>query len=104
MTRDTQLALCGFELRLRGRLLATARGGNVSAEGQQSPEIHMNYMLRRTFVATLLIMGVGLPSAVRAQDSPQASGTVTLFENVHIFDGKSATLSAPSSVLVRGNK
>ena len=64
----------------------------------------MNYMPSRTFVATLLLMGVGLPSAVRAQDSPQASGAVTLFENVRIFDGKSATLSAPSNVLVRGNK
>ena len=27
-----------------------------------------------------------------------------MFENVRIFDGKSATLSAPSNVLVRGNK
>ena len=41
---------------------------------------------------------------MRAQDSPQASGAVTLFENVRVFDGKSATLSAPSNVLVRGNK
>ena len=64
----------------------------------------MNYMFRRTFVATLLLIGVGLPSAVRAQDSPQASGPITLFENVRIFDGKSATLSASSNVLVRGNK
>src|SRR5215207_9575495 len=48
-------------------------------------------------------MGVGL-SAVRAQGSPQTSGAVTLFENVRIFDGKSAALSAPSNVLVRGNK
>ena len=63
----------------------------------------MNYMPRRTFVAALLLMGVGLPSAV-AQGSPQTSGAVTLFENVRIFDGKSATLSAPSNVLVRGNK
>src|SRR5690349_22145805 len=64
----------------------------------------MNYMSRRTFVATFLLIGVGLPSAVRAQDSPRASGAVTLFENVRIFDGKSATLSASSNVLVRGNK
>src|SRR5829696_1984140 len=63
----------------------------------------MNYMPRRTFVAALLLMGVGL-SAVRAQGSPQTSGAVTLFENVRIFDGKSAALSAPSNVLVRGNK
>ena len=41
-----------------------------------------------------------------AQDAgaAPASGAVTLFENVRIFDGKSAALSAPSSVLVRGNK
>ena len=64
----------------------------------------MNYMPRRTFVAALLLVGVGLPSAVRAQGSPQTSGAVTLFENVRIFDGKSAALSAPSNVLVRGNK
>ena len=62
----------------------------------------MTSISRRIFVSTLLLMG--LPSAVRAQDSPQASGAVTLFENVRIFDGKSATLSAPSNVLVRGNK
>ena len=33
-----------------------------------------------------------------------ASGNVTLFQNVRIFDGKTATLSAPSNVLVRDNK
>jgi hypothetical protein len=32
-----------------------------------------------------------------------ASGAPTLFQNVRIFDGKSAALSAPSNVLVRGN-
>ena len=32
-----------------------------------------------------------------------ASGAVTLFQNVRIFDGASASLSAPSNVLVRGN-
>ena len=32
-----------------------------------------------------------------------AGGAVTLFQNVRIFDGRSATLSAPSYVLVRGN-
>src|SRR5271167_535125 len=31
------------------------------------------------------------------------AGGATLFQNVRIFDGKSAALSAPSSVLVRGN-
>ena len=33
-----------------------------------------------------------------------ASEPVTLFQNVRIFDGKSGTLSAPSHLLVRGNK
>ena len=60
----------------------------------------INSIARLIFVSTLLLM----PSAVSAQDSPQASGAVTLFENVRIFDGKSATLPAPSNVLVRGNK
>ena len=39
-----------------------------------------------------------------AQTTAPAGGAVTLFENVRIFDGKSAALSAPSNVLVRGNK
>ena len=33
----------------------------------------------------------------------RADPAVTLFQNVYIFDGKSAELSAPSNVLVRGN-
>jgi imidazolonepropionase-like amidohydrolase len=32
-----------------------------------------------------------------------ADGSATLFQNVRIFDGKSAALSAPSNVLVKGN-
>src|SRR5688572_7163145 len=36
------------------------------------------------------------------QEAPADSGS-TLFQNVRVFDGKSARLSAPSSVLVRGN-
>jgi imidazolonepropionase-like amidohydrolase len=39
-----------------------------------------------------------------AQTAPvPAGGAVTLFENVRIFDGKGAALSAPSNVLIRGN-
>jgi imidazolonepropionase-like amidohydrolase len=64
----------------------------------------MALMSRGTLVAALLVMGAGLPSAVCAQGGPPASDAVTLFENVRIFDGKSATVSAPSNVLVRGNK
>src|SRR5687767_2680973 len=58
----------------------------------------------RLVIMMLLVAGVVLSAAVRAQDSPQASDAATLFENVRIFDGKSAALSTPSSVLVRGNK
>jgi imidazolonepropionase-like amidohydrolase len=64
----------------------------------------MRSMSRRALVATVLVAGAGLPSAVHAQGSPQAGGAVTVFENVRIFDGKGAALSAPSHVLVRGNK
>ena len=64
-----------------------------------------------TLVSALLI---GLCQASLAQDyilaapgsEPQATSTssgATLFQNVRIFDGKSAALSAPSNVLVRGN-
>ena len=46
--------------------------------------------------ATLVVPGPApLPTTL-------ASGA-TLFQNVRIFDGRSATLSAPSNVLVRGN-
>ncbi len=51
-----------------------------------------------------LLMLVGLPSGAGAQGNPPAGGGVTVFENVRVFDGKSATLSTPSHVLVRGNK
>ena len=44
--------------------------------------------------------------AQQAPSTSSASGSVTLFQNVRIFDGKNATLSGPgpSHVLVRGNK
>ena len=52
----------------------------------------------------------GLCQAGQAQEAPGGAasatvtaGAVTLFQNVRIFDGKSAALSAPSNVLVRGN-
>ncbi|MGZ3310805.1 MAG: amidohydrolase family protein, partial [Xanthobacteraceae bacterium] len=35
--------------------------------------------------------------------APTLPAGATLFLNVHIFDGRNAALSAPSSVLVRGN-
>src|SRR6516165_3621293 len=63
----------------------------------------MNSMARGIFVAALPLMAVGLASATRAQGNPPPNPSATLFQNVRIFDGKSASLSAPSSVLVKGN-
>jgi imidazolonepropionase-like amidohydrolase len=63
----------------------------------------MNSMSRRIFVAALSLMVVGLASAALAQGNPPAKASVTLFQNVRIFDGKGASLSAPSNVLIKGN-
>ncbi len=49
--------------------------------------------------AIATILGL-LPTYALAQQAPPPA---TIFENVRIFDGKTATLSAPSHVLVRGN-
>lgn len=53
----------------------------------------------RNFISLALFL---LPATSFAQQQPAPN--VTIFENVRIFDGKSAALSAPSHVLVRGNK
>src|SRR5262244_3427747 len=63
----------------------------------------MNLVSRRIFVASLPLMAVGLASAAGAQGNPPANAGATLFQNVRIFDGKSASLSAPSNVLIKGN-
>jgi len=51
----------------------------------------------------LAVLTICLPQAAVAHEKPPTGG-VTLFQKVRIFDGKSAVLSAPSNVLVRGNK
>jgi imidazolonepropionase-like amidohydrolase len=56
--------------------------------------------LSKLVILSLSIFG-SLASAAPAQDSH--AGTV-LFEDVRIFDGKSAGLSGPTNVLIRGNK
>ena len=63
----------------------------------------MKFVSRRAFVSTIPFLGLGLPSAVHAQQPAPAGAAATLFQNVRIFDGKSGTLSAPSNVLVKGN-
>jgi imidazolonepropionase-like amidohydrolase len=52
-------------------------------------------------------LGLAAAVSLTGQESGPAAAVlprVTLFNNVRIFDGKSDTLSAPSHVLVRGNK
>ena len=72
-------------------------------------------MLKRAlfFWLALAAFLLGSHGAILAQDydlaapsstpNPPVVGGATLFRNVRVFDGKSPTLSAPSSVLVSGN-
>jgi imidazolonepropionase-like amidohydrolase len=52
-------------------------------------------------LSAVLVLGCCFTSAALAQNSQP---TTVLFENVRLFDGKSAQLSGPTNVLVRGNK
>jgi imidazolonepropionase-like amidohydrolase len=63
----------------------------------------MNLISRKIFVAALWLMAFGLASSARAQGNPPANASATLFQNVRIFDGRGASLSAPSNVLIKGN-
>jgi imidazolonepropionase-like amidohydrolase len=51
-----------------------------------------------------LLIGAGTSAMAQTSATPAAADSVTVFQNVRIFDGKSVTLSGPSHVLVRGNK
>ena len=55
------------------------------------------------FVYMALAVVFTLPAATQRITAPPPAA-VTLFQNVRIFDGKSAQLSAPSFVLVRGSR
>jgi imidazolonepropionase-like amidohydrolase len=55
-----------------------------------------------SFIAALVV-GLTAISSAQAQ-SPTAAPSVILFQNVRIFDGTHGQLSAPSNVLVRGNR
>src|SRR5215471_13645858 len=54
--------------------------------------------------ANLTLIALALFWSLPLTAQNPASESVTLFQNVRIFDGKSGTLSAPSHLLVRGNK
>jgi imidazolonepropionase-like amidohydrolase len=55
--------------------------------------------MRKTFM-TLALLATTATSTVNAQTAPASE---TLFRNVRVFNGSSASLSAPTNVLVRGN-
>lgn len=60
----------------------------------------------RSFAVGALLAGLGGPLSAQQADraGPAPTARLTLFENVRIFDGKGSALSAPSNVLVRGNR
>jgi imidazolonepropionase-like amidohydrolase len=52
---------------------------------------------------TFALILLAAPPPSLAQDAPETASQATLFRNVRIFDGTRHSLSAPSSVIVRGN-
>jgi imidazolonepropionase-like amidohydrolase len=69
-------------------------------EGAFDPRPRLATPLSKLVVLSLFMFG-WLASASPAQDSKPGA---VLFEDVRIFDGKSAGLSGPTNVLIRGNK
>jgi imidazolonepropionase-like amidohydrolase len=87
-------------------LLSRSVGWLTLARPQQQP--HSDAPMRRLNMARLRIrtgLAVLLAAIVcGASPAPAQQGSDVLFRNVRIFDGKNATLSAASNVLVRDGK
>jgi imidazolonepropionase-like amidohydrolase len=60
-----------------------------------------NFVVSGVRAIALVLSALGFAVSALAQSPPMSK---VLFQNVRIFDGKSAMLSAPSNVLVGGNK
>ena len=58
----------------------------------------------RIVALTALLAASYLPDRTQADPGPPAPQFTVLFQVLRIFDGKGGSLSAPSNVLVRGNK
>jgi len=60
----------------------------------------------RALRALATAFALGVPGMALAQPTPAPAPTpsTVLFQNVRIFDGKASSLTAPSNVLVRGNR
>jgi imidazolonepropionase-like amidohydrolase len=101
---------------LSGSVSVTKQTAGISARWVTRPIVQKVKLVLWTFLAVTALL-VGLCQSSRGQvgdavleppgstpaPTPSPSGTATLFQNVLIFDGKSAVLSAPADVLVRGN-
>src|SRR5215470_15178583 len=73
----------------------------------KTPSVPANVQLKTAPMKTktnLTLIALALFWALPLAAQNPASEPVTVFQNVRIFDGKSGTLSAPTNVLVRGNK
>jgi imidazolonepropionase-like amidohydrolase len=97
-----------------GRNFRTIRGLDLAMEhGRTSMRIFRLLLSPALMLAAAFVVAswqVGLAQGDADLEAPglapfatPASPQPTLFQNVRIFDGRSATLSAPSNVLVRGN-
>ena len=83
-----------FELQKLGKIaLAEHVAAHASALFSRVRTAFMMLLSGRTWLAAALVLGL----------CATASADDVLFENVRIFDGKGAALSAPSNVLVEGN-
>ena len=93
-----------------GRQLGTAGGRNLAVELRTGARI-LGMVLGPTFMlASAIVVGscqLGLAQGDADLEAPglapfaaPASPQPTLFQNVRIFDGRSATLSAPSLSLI----
>jgi hypothetical protein len=60
-------------------------------------------MKRLPFLPTIAVLCT-LTAPLQAQTPPTPQLPATLIHNVRIFDGNGSALSAPSQVLVRGNR
>jgi imidazolonepropionase-like amidohydrolase len=70
------------------------------------PQLHRAFAagFLATTLVNLCVMACPAAAQTAPPDAAPPPASITLFSNVRIFDGKSAELSAPSHVLVRGNK
>jgi imidazolonepropionase-like amidohydrolase len=63
-----------------------------------------SHLSGRALRALSTAIALSATNVALAQTTPTTAPSTVLFQNVRIFDGKARSLSAPSNVLVRGNR